>query len=201
MRPGLRALLDAMDHVPAYIVGHHTNLLAWNNAATALFVRTTDRHRSPHGRAGTRGRRPGPRGRARRRRLRCGIRARHNGIGHRTVRSARVRQRRRDRLGRIGLLRRRFRHPDRLCRVQGRAGADHPSTGDRRRPQGNSLQRRAARRDRHRHHERAWSTTAARCSPPSGRRIHSAGSGDPRRSRRPSHSCAPTQRASSPARS
>ncbi|MGF6889019.1 hypothetical protein ABIA39_008490 [Nocardia sp. GAS34] len=27
-----------MDHVPAYIVGHHTNLLAWNNAATALFA-------------------------------------------------------------------------------------------------------------------------------------------------------------------
>lgn len=37
LRPALHALLDAMAHVPAYIVGHHTDILGWNRAAELLF--------------------------------------------------------------------------------------------------------------------------------------------------------------------
>ncbi|MEV4253373.1 helix-turn-helix transcriptional regulator [Spirillospora sp. NPDC049652] len=38
LRPGLRQLLDAIDPAPAYLVGHHTNILAWNRAATTVFA-------------------------------------------------------------------------------------------------------------------------------------------------------------------
>ncbi|MCP2342181.1 helix-turn-helix transcriptional regulator [Actinomadura rupiterrae] len=38
LRPGLRQLLDAIDPNPAYLVGHHTNILAWNRAATTVFA-------------------------------------------------------------------------------------------------------------------------------------------------------------------
>ncbi|WP_210746930.1 helix-turn-helix domain-containing protein [Nocardia speluncae] len=37
LRPALHALLDAMTHVPAYIVGHRTDILGWNRAAELLF--------------------------------------------------------------------------------------------------------------------------------------------------------------------
>ncbi|MGW1743838.1 helix-turn-helix transcriptional regulator [Nocardia sp. NPDC001965] len=37
LRPALRALLEAMERVPAYIVGHHTDILGWNRAAELLF--------------------------------------------------------------------------------------------------------------------------------------------------------------------
>ncbi|MEU8901799.1 helix-turn-helix transcriptional regulator [Nocardia sp. NPDC048505] len=37
LRPTLRVLLSALDSVPAYIIGHHTNLLGWNRAAELLF--------------------------------------------------------------------------------------------------------------------------------------------------------------------
>ncbi len=37
LRPALQALLDAMEHIPAYIVGHHTNIPGWNRAAELLF--------------------------------------------------------------------------------------------------------------------------------------------------------------------
>lgn len=37
LRPGLRQLLDYMTRTPAYIVGHHTDILGWNAAAVAVF--------------------------------------------------------------------------------------------------------------------------------------------------------------------
>ncbi|MFC4375517.1 helix-turn-helix domain-containing protein [Nocardia halotolerans] len=37
LRPALRTLLDAMEHVPAYVVGHHTDILGWNRGAELLF--------------------------------------------------------------------------------------------------------------------------------------------------------------------
>ncbi|WNM29844.1 helix-turn-helix transcriptional regulator [Streptomyces sp. Li-HN-5-11] len=37
VRPALRQLLDAMDGVPAYIVGRRAELLAWNRMAAAVF--------------------------------------------------------------------------------------------------------------------------------------------------------------------
>ncbi|MFB8009409.1 helix-turn-helix transcriptional regulator [Nocardia sp. NPDC056000] len=37
LRPALHALLAAMEQIPAYIVGHRTNILGWNHAATVLF--------------------------------------------------------------------------------------------------------------------------------------------------------------------
>ncbi|WP_199548349.1 helix-turn-helix transcriptional regulator [Streptomyces sp. N35] len=37
VRPALQQLLDAMEGVPAYIVGRRTDILAWNRAAAALF--------------------------------------------------------------------------------------------------------------------------------------------------------------------
>ncbi|WP_431940024.1 helix-turn-helix domain-containing protein [Nocardia grenadensis] len=37
LRPALRVLLAALESVPAYIIGHHTNLLGWNRAAELLF--------------------------------------------------------------------------------------------------------------------------------------------------------------------
>lgn len=37
LRPALRVLLTALEYVPAYIIGHHTNLLGWNRAAELLF--------------------------------------------------------------------------------------------------------------------------------------------------------------------
>ncbi|MGX1807424.1 helix-turn-helix domain-containing protein [Nocardia sp. NPDC055321] len=37
LRPALHALLAAMEHIPAYIVGHHTNILGWNRAAELFF--------------------------------------------------------------------------------------------------------------------------------------------------------------------
>ncbi|WP_034482730.1 helix-turn-helix transcriptional regulator [Actinomadura oligospora] len=38
LRPGLRQLLDVIDPAPAYLVGHHTNIVAWNRAATTVFA-------------------------------------------------------------------------------------------------------------------------------------------------------------------
>ncbi|WP_460722249.1 helix-turn-helix transcriptional regulator [Nocardia heshunensis] len=37
LRAGLQQLLDSMTGTPAYIVGHHTEILGWNAAAVALF--------------------------------------------------------------------------------------------------------------------------------------------------------------------
>ncbi|MFE3189146.1 helix-turn-helix domain-containing protein [Nocardia sp. NPDC059240] len=37
LRPGLRQLLDSMTRTPAYVVGHHTEILGWNAAAVAMF--------------------------------------------------------------------------------------------------------------------------------------------------------------------
>ncbi|MFE6859080.1 helix-turn-helix transcriptional regulator [Nocardia sp. NPDC057668] len=37
LRPALHALLAAMEQIPAYIVGHHTNILGWNRAAELFF--------------------------------------------------------------------------------------------------------------------------------------------------------------------
>ncbi|MEV5435657.1 helix-turn-helix transcriptional regulator [Streptomyces sp. NPDC052682] len=37
VRPALRHLLDAMDGVPAYVVGRRSDILAWNRMAAALF--------------------------------------------------------------------------------------------------------------------------------------------------------------------
>lgn len=37
LRPALRTLLDAMTLVPAYVIGHHTEILGWNRAAELLF--------------------------------------------------------------------------------------------------------------------------------------------------------------------
>ncbi|MVU78396.1 helix-turn-helix domain-containing protein [Nocardia sp. ET3-3] len=37
IRPGLQQLVAAVDPNPAYVVGHHTNILAWNRAAAAIF--------------------------------------------------------------------------------------------------------------------------------------------------------------------
>ncbi|NKY57047.1 helix-turn-helix domain-containing protein [Nocardia flavorosea] len=37
LRPALRVLLAALEFVPAYIIGHHTNLLGWNRAAELVF--------------------------------------------------------------------------------------------------------------------------------------------------------------------
>lgn len=37
VRPALRQLLDSLTGTPAYVVGHRTNMLAWNRAAEALF--------------------------------------------------------------------------------------------------------------------------------------------------------------------
>ncbi|MGW4243027.1 helix-turn-helix transcriptional regulator [Nocardia sp. NPDC004722] len=37
LRPGLQQLLDAMTRAPAYIVGHHTDILGWNAAAVSVF--------------------------------------------------------------------------------------------------------------------------------------------------------------------
>jgi transcriptional regulator with XRE-family HTH domain len=38
VRPGLRRLLDSLIDVPAYIVGRHTDVLAWNQLAAALIT-------------------------------------------------------------------------------------------------------------------------------------------------------------------
>ncbi|MFC8511332.1 helix-turn-helix domain-containing protein [Streptomyces sp. NPDC057411] len=38
IRPGVRQLLDALPHSPAYAVGHRTDVLAWNRAAEAVFT-------------------------------------------------------------------------------------------------------------------------------------------------------------------
>ncbi|MFI6939543.1 helix-turn-helix domain-containing protein [Streptomyces sp. NPDC050418] len=37
VRPALQQLIDAMEAVPAYVVGRRTDILAWNRAAAALF--------------------------------------------------------------------------------------------------------------------------------------------------------------------
>ncbi|MEC3917798.1 helix-turn-helix transcriptional regulator [Nocardia sp. CDC160] len=37
LRPKLTQLVRALDPTPAYVVGHHTNILAWNRAAAAIF--------------------------------------------------------------------------------------------------------------------------------------------------------------------
>lgn len=37
IRPRLRQLVTALDPTPAYVVGHRTDVLAWNRAATAVF--------------------------------------------------------------------------------------------------------------------------------------------------------------------
>ncbi|SDK40439.1 helix-turn-helix domain-containing protein [Streptomyces indicus] len=37
VRPALQQLMDAMETVPAYVVGRRTDILAWNRAAAALF--------------------------------------------------------------------------------------------------------------------------------------------------------------------
>ncbi|MFI9502970.1 helix-turn-helix domain-containing protein [Nocardia sp. NPDC052566] len=37
LRSGLRQMLAALDPAPAYLVGHHTNILGWNRAASAVF--------------------------------------------------------------------------------------------------------------------------------------------------------------------
>ncbi len=38
LRAPLQHLLDAIDHAPAYIVGHYTNVVAWNRLTAAVFV-------------------------------------------------------------------------------------------------------------------------------------------------------------------
>ncbi len=37
VRPELRTLMDAMDGVPAYLVGHRQDVIGWNRLATAVF--------------------------------------------------------------------------------------------------------------------------------------------------------------------
>ncbi|MET9520047.1 helix-turn-helix transcriptional regulator [Streptomyces sp. NPDC002994] len=37
LRPGIQQLMDAMDGVPAYVVGRRTDVLGWNRLARALF--------------------------------------------------------------------------------------------------------------------------------------------------------------------
>ncbi|WP_040807526.1 helix-turn-helix transcriptional regulator [Nocardia concava] len=37
VRPRLRQLVDSLDPTPAYVVGHHTDILAWNRAAALVF--------------------------------------------------------------------------------------------------------------------------------------------------------------------
>ncbi|MGK5556674.1 helix-turn-helix domain-containing protein [Actinomadura kijaniata] len=38
LRPPLQHLLDSITHAPAYIVGHYTNVVAWNRLTAAVFV-------------------------------------------------------------------------------------------------------------------------------------------------------------------
>ncbi|MFG2088713.1 helix-turn-helix domain-containing protein [Spirillospora sp. NPDC048824] len=38
LRAPLRHLLDSITHAPAYVVGHHTNVVAWNRLTAAVFV-------------------------------------------------------------------------------------------------------------------------------------------------------------------
>ncbi|WP_433330831.1 helix-turn-helix domain-containing protein [Spirillospora sp. CA-294931] len=38
LRPPLQNLLNAITHAPAYIVGHYTNVVAWNRLTAAVFV-------------------------------------------------------------------------------------------------------------------------------------------------------------------
>ncbi|MQY05360.1 helix-turn-helix domain-containing protein [Actinomadura macrotermitis] len=38
LRAPLQHLLDSITHAPAYIVGHHTNVVAWNRLTAAVFV-------------------------------------------------------------------------------------------------------------------------------------------------------------------
>ncbi|WP_131737293.1 helix-turn-helix transcriptional regulator [Actinomadura roseirufa] len=38
LRAPLQYLLDSIEHAPAYIVGHHTNVVAWNRLTAAVFV-------------------------------------------------------------------------------------------------------------------------------------------------------------------
>ncbi|QXJ23059.1 helix-turn-helix domain-containing protein [Actinomadura graeca] len=38
LRAPLQNLLDAIDHAPAYIVGHYTDVVAWNRLTSAVFV-------------------------------------------------------------------------------------------------------------------------------------------------------------------
>ncbi|WP_067450602.1 helix-turn-helix domain-containing protein [Actinomadura macra] len=38
LRPPLQHLLDAIDHAPAYVVGHYTDVVAWNRLTSAVFV-------------------------------------------------------------------------------------------------------------------------------------------------------------------
>ncbi|GAA2618474.1 helix-turn-helix transcriptional regulator [Actinomadura fulvescens] len=38
LRPPLQHLLDSITHAPAYVVGHHTNVVAWNRLTAEVFV-------------------------------------------------------------------------------------------------------------------------------------------------------------------
>ncbi|MFB4316380.1 helix-turn-helix domain-containing protein [Actinomadura sp. 21ATH] len=38
LRAPLQHLLDSITHAPAYVVGHHTNVVAWNRLTAAVFV-------------------------------------------------------------------------------------------------------------------------------------------------------------------
>jgi hypothetical protein len=38
LRAPLQHLLDAITHAPAYVVGHHTNVVAWNRLTAEIFV-------------------------------------------------------------------------------------------------------------------------------------------------------------------
>ncbi|MFD0684003.1 helix-turn-helix domain-containing protein [Actinomadura fibrosa] len=38
LRPPLQHLLDSIGHAPAYVVGHYTNVVAWNRLTSAVFV-------------------------------------------------------------------------------------------------------------------------------------------------------------------
>jgi len=38
LRPTLQYLLDSITHAPAYLVGHYTNVVAWNRLTAAIFV-------------------------------------------------------------------------------------------------------------------------------------------------------------------
>ncbi len=42
LRPPLQHLLDSITHAPAYIVGHYTNVVAWNRLTAAVFVDLAD---------------------------------------------------------------------------------------------------------------------------------------------------------------
>ncbi|WP_338118211.1 helix-turn-helix domain-containing protein [Streptomyces coryli] len=36
LRPGLQRMLDSLDRTPVFVLGHHTDIVAWNRAAAAL---------------------------------------------------------------------------------------------------------------------------------------------------------------------